>query len=134
MEKEKNKKNILFSYNGIEIYKEHDEDDEDGFVSFMGLHSLSTQGKNATVTMKEVLHFIAILKDGVSFFGEDNGYAMHFALSAICVFLEKYDNVECSYCSFATYHSLAANEKEEWFPFNGNPISDFFFKIKCEEW
>lgn len=130
MEKEKNKK-ILFSYNGIEIYKEHEEDEEDGFVSFMDIHSLATKGDNATVTMEEVQKLVKMLEDGTSLPKE---YAICFMLSLICIFLNKHDNVEAAFISRGTYLDLPEEDKEEWYSFDGTSFSNFFVRVRCKEW
>lgn len=130
-------KKFLYFKNGIAVYQEtlNDESDEDGFVSFMGIHSISTKGENACISYDELAEMLVRMKRAV-----DTLPTMlaqnQYALDSICYFLEKTDNVECTYYpveKFETeYQKLPEEEKEKWTQVGTS--SSFFIKIECEEW
>lgn len=129
MQKE-NKKALLFSYRGLEIYKEY-EDDEDGFVSFLGMHSMATKGDNATVSMEDIETLIFFLKWTDEMIVVKS--AMEYVLKCICTFMEKKDNVEAQFCDREVYFALTEEEKEDWYGVGNDANPEFYIKIRDKE-
>lgn len=116
---------FLFHKNGIYIYKEHMEEDEDGFVSFMGLHSIATKGDSAVITMEQIEEFCQKLDAEASKL-YPTIVQNEYIIDTICQFLTVVDDVESSHCP--SYAKLSEEDKEEY-----SLVADQWVRIKCEE-